>query len=818
MGLKVTKSQLDALGQNAGEAFSERLVAQSRVSFEEALGEITDAELRAAVQEGIRKASAHGIHTQRGVSQFVNVSLAHGGNFDTQPWASTILQDKTLDATTKVNRLTAEAVTRPPVPTRNTPALQLEAQARHEGLKKAVYTTNRELNNETIQKVICECPELGFPPVFIDAHMHIQSGNCTPLPPLIGLVRDNNNIAGAAISLFSIGRGGVNKLGRLATSIGDTSSLSTDAIGAVVVKENDQLTHLAHPAQSSYLGMSIVLTMDMDFCHIDGYAGKPIYQKAEDGRWFYLERERGDQAVEQCKRQYIDDYKRETRPMEIEQKLMQAGSASPTDREARERELRSELERLNDNKYKQWQSAREDADPTTTNAQEVEEFFRYMNMDLYETWRRQRRLTEAAAVRHPLRLLPMYHYEPRRYITEDPHFPFTQVATPSQAGIYIGFKMYSSQGYMPSETTTAGQKIASIMEGYFSRCAREQIPIMTHCTPAGFYTHQRPLYIDLAPEQVRESYRRPDRKTLRNKDRMKYFKDHFVHPEAWRPVLERNPSLRLCLAHFASDSRLWEDAVADFDKPSLSSKQLHELDMDLEKLRLLYLQNASEHGPGQVYVPYNDKQFLDIAWTHPDFVKKYGTYVKPSMDLDGILYAKGWVRSIVELCLKYENFYTDLSYLPLWEELKNGQFYWNVLADILKKYPKMEDHIMFGTDWYLIQASKIKYKEWFSRTIEALQEVQKALGRPVDLFHKFAIVNPLKFYRLEEICDKLKAGFVARIEQEQGINQSRAKSELEERYLTLVRVKGKVDQMKSSVEQGPLKFSPTPPERPAVKS
>ena len=67
-------------------------------------------------------------------------------------------------------------------------------------------------------------------------------------------------------------------LQKIATGkIGDVSPMPSDKIGELVVKENNQLAYLGMPAQASYLGICIVLTMDMDFCHIDGYEGLEIY-------------------------------------------------------------------------------------------------------------------------------------------------------------------------------------------------------------------------------------------------------------------------------------------------------------------------------------------------------------------------------------------------------------------------------------------------------------------------------------------------------------------------------------------------------------
>ncbi len=142
-----------------------------------------------------------------------------------------------------------------------------------------------------------------WPALHIDAHMHIMSGNCTPLPPLRNLVRDK---AGGILpkrldrgALNTVSRTGV---ARFAARIGELSWRSTYEIGSHTAGLNDglpavygrhALTRTLPPAGSGGLGISIVLPMDMDYCHLDGYSGEPIYVRDAAGKWFYHERDEG---------------------------------------------------------------------------------------------------------------------------------------------------------------------------------------------------------------------------------------------------------------------------------------------------------------------------------------------------------------------------------------------------------------------------------------------------------------------------------------------------------------------------------------------
>ncbi|MBZ4416950.1 amidohydrolase [Myxococcus sp. RHSTA-1-4] len=589
-----------------------------------------------------------------------------------------------------------------------------------------------------------------LPPVHYDAHMHIMSGNCTPMPALVQMMADKG--LGWAIGTGT-SRTKVNRLGwwgaqvpfGLAPTIGDLSHRNTLRIGQEAVRSNNSLvedtlqvvadgmggaqtyeipaplrayasTKGHYDARASYLGMSIVLTMDMDYCHLAGYQGEPVYssQQTEDGpRITYYWR---------------------TEPDKVGEKI-------------------------------------------TASSDEA---------DLHETWLQQVRFTEQAAAENPFRLLPLYHFEPRRYIkSADKTMPFKKVVTASQAGAFVGFKMYTPQGYMPQERHAP---VKDVLSWFFAECAKKDIPIMTHCTPSGFYTHERRFYLENEPDKairenpkywppaeklkaadenirkarehlkaLEQSWQRhiplklrsargdiedaiEEKEKLLNPGRMRYFYENYVHPEAWRPVLKANPQLRLCLAHFASDGSFWN-------------------------------------------------------W-------RKGLTVKT--DGQKIPYDKSWIGSIVELCKEYENFYTDISYLDLMEDEK-----WKLLLHILKTSPWMLKKVMFGTDWYMITAEPVEYADWYTRTIRGLEFIQKQLPTQVNLFTQFAMVNPTRFYRLMDVGPKMKEGLKAL--------QGRLKvkgppaQQLEDNFTTLMRLKQPLEQIDKAggLASGPLTYTAT---------
>jgi uncharacterized Zn-binding protein involved in type VI secretion len=311
----------------------------------------------------------------------------------------------------------------------------------------------------------------GYPPVIIDAHMHIQSGNCAPLPPIR-----------ARLAGLPIGRGLGNTLvtlpilGRLATGdLGDQAPDPTHVIGTRLVSENNGIDFLVGGAGGYFVGISVALTMDMDYLHIDGYDGVHIYQEEGERRYYYSRKD-GTTPRERLKKIYLGED--EDMPLDVEELEGAEGEQAQVDA------------MRDDNK-------------------DLDRYLADLRSDCYETWRQQRRRTELAAAANPLRLLPLYHYEPRRYIKDEPRdAPFSRLVEGD--GIYIGMKMYTSQGYMPDDSTPQkGEKTREITRWFFNECQSRDVPIQTHCTPVGWYTHQRKFYIDLAPESVRELYKNP---------------------------------------------------------------------------------------------------------------------------------------------------------------------------------------------------------------------------------------------------------------------------------------------------------------------
>ena len=215
---------------------------------------------------------------------------------------------------------------------------------------------------------------------------------------------------------------------------------------------------------------------------------------------------------------------------------------------------------------------------------------------LFTTYEKQIEETMKLAVEYPWRLIPMYHYEPRRWMKkkEDPRpevvptgvlsepwkIPIDTYIAPRKRAVvvkdqlFIGFKMYTPLGYKPLDPRLPHLK------DFYQKCADEGIPIINHCSTGGAYTHESHFYLEHDAESLQigipdslhdmkkqlrvekhcymkepqsNNFFYVDGKELKSysdKEKDHYFRNAYVRPSAWEPVFEKYPKLKLCFAHF----------------------------------------------------------------------------------------------------------------------------------------------------------------------------------------------------------------------------------------------------------------------------
>jgi predicted TIM-barrel fold metal-dependent hydrolase len=107
----------------------------------------------------------------------------------------------------------------------------------------------------------------------------------------------------------------------------------------------------------------------------------------------------------------------------------------------------------------------------------------------------------------------------------------------------VGIKLYPSLGYYPSDPG---------MKEIYQYACDLNLPLITHCSTGGIYYKEKPLPpsfmnptdLDGNPIMVDMPDAKADNDTFCNV---------FVSPDRFRPVLDKFPNLKLCLAHYGSD-------------------------------------------------------------------------------------------------------------------------------------------------------------------------------------------------------------------------------------------------------------------------
>ncbi|HBG06229.1 MAG: hypothetical protein A2075_00780 [Geobacteraceae bacterium GWC2_58_44] len=548
------------------------------------------------------------------------------------------------------------------------------------------------------------------PSVIIDSHMHIQSGNCAPLPflhdrtPVLGalkLKRATIEVTGEVLVTIldfillkpAVGmarkmlgfepdeNGEYYRKGAVRQMVPE-SKMKTFEVGADFITKSSQayeaFSKIDDYKDLSHLVLSgIVMTMDMEYAHIDGYFGIQVYNAVYD------ETRMTDDPIHYWYPRHGfwtmrgDSYKgiNEERPL-----LPVRGQTQQEFEEYKEtidhQGITGAFHDIRGNKKLMSIKAAACLVPD-------EETVRY------EQWTKQVQYTEQVVLGNPLKLLPMFHYDPRRWQLLGNSEVFKQV---DSEGIYLGFKMYTAQGYRPWDPRLP------ILEDFYAGCCKRKTPIMNHCTPDGAPSFNREEYFDFVhPNDTHEDQMQKDANG-RNAPiyidpylgvpqddplkRLKYFNEQFVSPDAWRLVLDKTVkgtplnSLHLCLAHFGGNTDL-----------------------------------------GRV-----------------------------------------WGQQIVKMITekKYPNLYVDIS----------SSFTKNSFREYFRSIMQgpggmhLKDRILFGTDWYLTLLDGINY-------VEYCQEAKKALDEfDTSLWPKFTQHNPYRFYRLDKQIDRITRNIIARRQSE----------------------------------------------------
>lgn len=528
--------------------------------------------------------------------------------------------------------------------------------------------------------------------LIVDCHMHIQSNNTAPSP----LVWDKNML----LKFTAPSKSTINKLGSFsfAFKLAKEAEIGRDATQQIAEKAVSNCERV-FPPNENRLFINMVMPMDMEYGHFDGYFGNKIYtldsRKRVKWCWF------GAIAYPEYKKRDYYLY----------------SSRNPDDKEERKEHLMPENE-----------------------------------LKLFENFQMQMERTKYAAVKNPFQLMPLYHFDPRRWndkpknqlinASGEPGVetankkttapkdeqqglkdPFSELI--SSGGMFVGIKMYTALGYMPNDPNL------TVLQTLYKTCEDNELPIVCHGTKKGMYTLDKPLFAELLEADYgKREFIKPqiggygqgyadlgrtmqandsnDRIAEQNKaNSIKWYNKHYISPrDAWGPVLKKHSKLRICLAHFTGDK----------------SKE------------------------------YDDNDGWDnwVKWINDNEDKDPGEWFETECK-------DSWIIQMCELVQNNTNVYTDLSYVLLKDKKKP-------LAWVLKKYPKLKDRILFGTDWHLVEID-IGYSQFISQNRDVLDSFGEGL------WERFTCHNALRFYRLKDIAEDFHAalksetgGFVKKAE------------------------------------------------------
>lgn len=455
------------------------------------------------------------------------------------------------------------------------------------------------------------------PSVMIDSHMHIQSGRCAPLDLVqqmshLPLRRTNIDrtgkvsgylmeFLGTIVPIMWLWRAPFKK--STVRALSEQGAKSTLECGEDYIKDRKKTLEEFFMKDNLYKGLSnlivssVVMTMDMEYAHVDGYYGLKIYnalyKSKEDiekmepcaywtpahGKW----EESIDYNTESSTYGQKVRFLNETKSRDETQYTRTDVEGNPTYPEIYNEEYKDKflkdgsiLGTWFDTKTNKTMQVKVNAVPLELPQHET---------DTYEHWEKQLRDTELTVMKYPLKFLPMFHYDPRRWQTEGltgNDFPIAQVMGD---GLHLGFKMYTAQGYRPLDPRLP------LMEDFYARCCDNRIPIMNHGTPGGAASFEKKDFLNFkhfndSSEDIK----------LQQGDPEAYFNEHFVSPDAWEKVLNmkvklddrengacktvRLNKLHLCLAHFGGPTKLgmeWNKKIIQM----INSKQYPNLYTDI---------------------------------------------------------------------------------------------------------------------------------------------------------------------------------------------------------------------------------------------
>ena len=237
-------------------------------------------------------------------------------------------------------------------------------------------------------------------------------------------------------------------------------------------------------------------------------------------------------------------------------------------------------------------------------------------------------------VRYGNNIFPFLATDPRRegmsgYITDNV----------GRENSFRGIKMYAPNGYSPTDPLLFDDAKGFINgKCLYAYCIENRIPIMAHCSNAGFSTFVMELEVcgDILVHDVNgdiiikdemgnvtnyryEHYDTPTMITFNSSLTTGGFAlavreraCTLNHPRIWRKVLEKYPDLTLCLAHFGGESIEWRMEIAQLMRDFINVYTDLSCMTDEKKLKQIKKEYFDKNDPIAEKIMYGSDFFLNM--------------------------------------------------------------------------------------------------------------------------------------------------------------------------------------------------------------
>ncbi len=392
--------------------------------------------------------------------------------------------------------------------------------------------------------------------------------------------------------------------------------------------------------------------------------------------------------------------------------------------------------------------------------------------EMFEDYWEQAALHEAAFLKHPLKILPFFHYDPRRYYLDnsikntitsalaDKHsfFDVYEEDDPDdrKKKTYIRLHDFSPQNNPKSIQVNEyfdavffkGYNITPVL-GSNSSQWKSYSPIKKkHSTCVSEYLYPNGPFIgikvypplgypaDLSSSDQAERFDYPAGRFDNYRELFRHCIEHNL------PVTAHASPLGMSIAdghnYFIRDAGQ-KGAVAHLT--SFPKVLLNESETD-RKDAALYVDEIATHPMHWKRLMMGEFHGLKLCLAH---FSGMDAWTKNENDE-----RKDWREAVIDMIHTFPNVFTDISCYTVG---KANRGLAKALADKITDNEKLRWRILMGSDWYMAEMGKTGAGGYYKRMFELLAEVTRLLeqkGQDWDVWHQFAVVNPLLFMGLIE--------------------------------------------------------------------